>query len=157
MKNSKWLRRLLLLPLMMFGVSAVSFPADAPPTKESTAAPAKKTGAQSTKKTKKTTPRKFTGNISALDTKTGAVSVKGSSDEKNFMTKDAAKDALERLTVGDRVRVVYAEKDGKSVATSVRRLKLPQSKAKTTAQNAKSTTAGEQKQSKEKEKTKPGA
>ena len=154
MKNLKWMRRLLLLPLMMFGVSAVSFAADAPAAKESTAAPAKKTAAQTTKKTKKATPRKFTGNISALDTKTGAVSVKGSSDEKNFMTKDAAKDALERLAVGDRVRVVYSEKDGKAVATSVRRLKLPQSKSKTTPPNAKSTTTGEQKETKEK--TKPG-
>ena len=154
MMNLKWKRRLLLLALMMFGVSAVSFAADAPTVKESTAAPAKKSGAQSTKKTKKATPRKFTGNISTLDTKTGAVSVKGSSDEKNFMTKDAAKDALERLAVGDRVRVVYSEKDGKAVATSMRRLKLPQSKSKTTAPNAKSTTTGEQKEIKEK--TKPG-
>jgi len=154
MMKMKWARRMLLIPIVMFGVSAVSFAADAPPTKESTAAPAKKTGAQTTKKTKKATPRKFTGNISALDTKTGAVSVKGSSDEKNFMTKDAAKDALERLTVGDRVRVTYSEKDGKAVATSVRRLKLPQSKSKTTAPNAKSAPTGEQKETKDK--TKPG-
>ncbi len=78
MMNMKWARRILLIPIIMFGVSAVGFAADAPAAKESTAAPAKKTGAQSTKKTKKTTPRKFTGNIFALDTKTGAVSVKGS-------------------------------------------------------------------------------
>ena len=152
MKNLKWMRCLLLLPLLMFAVSAVSFAADVPAAKELTAAPTKKTGTQSAKKTKKVTPRKFTGNISALDTKTGAVSVKGSSEEKNFMTKDAAKDALERLSVGDRVRVTYSEKEGKDVATSVRRLKLPPSKSKTTAPNAKS---GEQKAAKEK--TKPGA
>jgi len=117
-------------------------------------APAKKTAAQSTKKTKKAAPRKFTGNISSLDTKTGAITVKGSSEEKNFMTKDAAKDALERLTTGDRVRVLYSEKDGKAVATSVRRLKLPQSKSKITAPNAKSTTTDAQRETKEK--TKPG-
>jgi ribosomal protein S1 len=154
MMKMKWARRILLIPIIMLGVSAGGFAADAPATKESVAAPAKKTGAQSTKKTKKATPRKFTGNISALDNKTGAVAVKGSSDEKNFMTKDAAKDALERLTVGDRVRVVYSEKDGKAVATSVRRLKLPQSKSKTTAPNAKTTTTDEQKETKEK--PKPG-
>ena len=154
MKNLKWMRCLLLLPLLMFAVSAISFAAEVPAAKESTAKPVKKTGAPSAKKTKKATPRKFTGDISALDTKTGAVSVKGSSEEKNFMTKDAAKDALERLSVGDRVRVVYSEKDGKEVATSVRRLKLPQSKSKTTAPNAKSTTTGEQKAAKEK--AKPG-
>jgi ribosomal protein S1 len=154
MMKMKWARRILLIPIIMLGVSAGGFAADAPATKESVAAPAKKTGAQSTKKTKKATPRKFTGNISALDTKTGAVAVKGSSDEKNFMTKDAAKDALERLTVGDRVRVVYSEKEGKAVATSVRRLKLPQSKSKTTAPNAKTTTTDEQKETKEK--PKPG-
>jgi len=154
MMKMKRALHILLMPIIVFGVSAVGFAADAPAAKESVTAPAKKTGAQSTKKTKKTTPRKFTGNISALDTKTGAVSVKGSTDEKNFMTEDATKDALERLTVGDRVRVVYSEKDGKTVATSVRRLKLPQSKSKTTAPNAKSTTTGEQKETKEK--TKPG-
>jgi len=151
----KRMRRLLLVPIMMFGFSAVSFAADAPAAKESSAAPAKKTGAQSTKKTKKATPRKFTGNISAVDTKTGAVSVKGTSGEKNFMAKDAAKDALERLAVGDRVRVLYSEKDGKAVATSVRRLKLPQSKTKPSAPSAKSKTAEPQKETKEK--TKPGA
>lgn len=150
--NMKWMRRLLLVPIMMFGVSAVSFAADAPAAKESSAAPAKKTGAQSTKKTKKATPRKFTGNISAVDTKTGAVSVKGTSDEKNFMTKDAAKDALERLAVGDRVRVLYSEKDGKAVATSVRRLKLPQTKAKNSVSTAKSKSTDKQLDSKEKAK-----
>ena len=154
MKKLRSMRRLILLLLMMFGVSAVSFAADAPAAKELTVAPAKKTAAQSTKKTKKAAPRKFTGNISSLDTKTGAVTVKGSSEEKNFMTKDAAKDALERLTTGDRVRVLYSEKDGKAVATSVRRLKLPQSKSKITAPNAKSTTTDAQRETKEK--TKPG-
>lgn len=153
--NMKWTRRLLLVPMVMFGVSAVSFAADAPAAKESSAAPAKKTGAQTTKKMKKATPRKFTGNISTVDTKTGAMSVKGTTEEKNFMTQDAAKDALERLAVGDRVRVLYSEKDGKAVATSVRRLKLPRSQTKPSAQNAKSESADQQKGTKEK--TKPGA
>ena len=153
--NMEWMRRLLLVPILMFGVSAVSFAADARAAKESLGAPAKKTEAPSTKKTKKATPRKFTGNISAVDTKAGAVSVKGTAGEKKFMTKDAAKDALERLGVGDRVRVLYLEKDGKAVATSVRRLKLPPSITKTSTPSAKAKTAVQQKETKEK--TKPGA
>ncbi|MBM2806170.1 MAG: hypothetical protein HW419_4063 [Deltaproteobacteria bacterium] len=153
--NMKWMRRLLLVPILMFGVSAVSFAADTRAAKESLGAPAKKTEAPSTKKTKKATPRKFTGNISAVDTKAGAVSVKGTAGEKKFMTKDAAKDALERLGVGDRVRVLYLEKDGKAVATSVRRLKLPPSITKTSTPSAKAKTAVQQKETKEK--TKPGA
>lgn len=153
--NMKWMQRLFLVPMLMFGVSAVSFAADTRAAKESLGAPAKKTEAPSTKKTKKATPRKFTGNISAVDTKAGAVSVKGTAGEKKFMTKDAAKDALERLAVGDRVRVLYLEKDGKAVATSVRRLKLPPSITKTSTPNAKAKTAVQQKETKEK--TKPGA
>jgi len=51
--------------------------------------------------------------------------------------------------------VLYLEKDGKAVATSVRRLKLPPSITKTSTPSAKAKTAVQQKETKEK--TKPGA
>ena len=151
---TKSIVRSLLAPLLMLSLIGSGFAAEKPAAKEPAAAPVKKTGASTAKKTKKATPRKFTGNIAAVDAKTGVVLVKGSAEEKKFMTQEAAKDALERLHVGDRVRVLYSEKDGKAVATSVRRLKLPQIKTQTSTPNPKSKTADQQRENKEK--TKPG-
>jgi hypothetical protein len=58
-----------------------------------------------------------------MDAKAGTVSVRGTSEEKTFTTQDAAKDALEIVTVGEHVRVTYSEKGGKLVATSMKRMK----------------------------------
>jgi len=114
------------LAIFLSGVSiaAETPPITAPPKENATTPPTKKKAT----KTKKPKVQKFVGNISAVDIKSGAVSVKGTTDEKNFITQDAAKDALERLAVGDRVRVQYTDKDGKLMTSSVRRVKLPQSK-----------------------------
>ena len=79
--------------------------------------------AKRTSATQATKPQKLTGEITAMDAKAGTVSVKGASGEKSFMTQDAAKDTLEIVKVGERVRVTYSEKDGKSVATSMKRMK----------------------------------
>jgi len=128
------IHKLLAAPLFALLLSGLAFGAETPsskdPPKESDkTSPAKK----KTNKPKKPKVQKFVGNISSVDAKTGAVSVKGSAGDKSFITQDAAKDALERLAVGDRVRVQYSEKDGKLAATSVRRVKLPQSKTKPSA------------------------
>jgi len=126
--------QLLSMVFLAFYLNGVGLAAETAPMKEpATKVPAKETAkpAQAKKKTakaKKPKIQKFVGNISAVDTKTGAVSVKGTDAEKNFITQDAAKDALERLAVGDRVRIQYSEKDGKLAATSVRRVKLAQTK-----------------------------
>ena len=69
----------------------------------------------------------------------GTVSVKNDASEKNFTTQDAAKDAIERLTVGDRVKVVYSEKEGKLVATSVRRLKVKNADSTKSSKNSTNT------------------
>lgn len=135
------IHKLLAAPLFVILLAGSSFGAETPASRDTkvesakTAQPKKKTT-----KAKKPKMQKFVGNISAVDTKTGAVSVKGTAAEKNFVTQDAAKDAVERLTVGDRVRVQYSEKDGKLMATSVRRVKLPQTKAKPTDESAKNKT-----------------
>lgn len=73
--------------------------------------------------TKATKPQRLKGEITAMDAKAGTVSVKGTSGEKSFTTQDAAKDTLEIVKVGEHVRVTYSEKDGKSVATSMKRMK----------------------------------
>ena len=132
---------LLLAPLFVILLAGLSVGAETASNKNATkdsakTAPPKK----KTTKAKKPKVQKFVGNISAVDTKSGAVSVKGASAEKNFVTQDAAKDAVERLTVGDRVRVQYSEKDGKLMATSVRRVKLPQTKTKATEESTKKKT-----------------
>ena len=144
------IHKLLAAPLFVLLLSALAFSAETPTSKES-AKESAKTAPSKKKNTKAKKPKvqKFVGNVSSVDTKTGAVSVKGSAGEKNFMTQDAAKDALERLAVGDRVRVQYSEKDGKLAATSVRRVKLPQTKTKASAPNPKAKTPDQQKQTKD--------
>ena len=78
---------------------------------------------KTTSATKTTKPQRLKGGITSLDAKAGTVSVKGTSGEKSFTTQDAARDTLEIVKVGEHVRVTYSEKDGKSVATSMKRMK----------------------------------
>jgi len=130
------MHKLWAAPLFALLLAGLSFGAETPSTRE----PAKESAKTAPVKKKATKPKKpkvqkFVGNISSVNAKTGAVSVKGSAGEKSFITQDAAKDALERLAVGDRVRIQYSEKDGKLAATSVRRVKLPQTKTKPSAPN----------------------
>ena len=107
-------------------LAAESAPANnAAPESEKKAAekkPAEKK-AKTTSATKTTKSQRLKGEITALDAKAGTVSVKGTSEEKTFTTQDAAKDALEIVKVGEHVRVTYSEKDGKLVATSMKRMK----------------------------------
>ena len=136
--------RLFSVALLSLFLSGVGMAAETSPNKEPPKDSVKKpTTPKKTTKTKKPKVQKFVGNISSVDTKSGAVSVKGTAGEKNFITQDAAKDALERLTVGDRVRVQYTEKDGKLMTASVRRVKLPQTKPPEETSKSKSTKANE--------------
>ena len=80
--------------------------------------------AKTTSATKTTKPQRPKGEITAMDPKAGTLTVKGTTEEKSFLAQDAAKDFLERLKVGERVRVIYSEKEGKMVTTSVRRMKV---------------------------------
>src|SRR6266702_12466 len=93
-------------------------------------------GADSTPNNKTQTPtrQRFKGEVMSLDAKAGTVDVKGTNGEKSFVTQDAAKDSLEVLKTGERVRVTYSEKEGKLIATSLARLKI---KTKTAAKNQK--------------------
>jgi hypothetical protein len=109
------------IPFLTVALWGVGIAAENPPAKNPPAAGEKKAAPE---KAKKPGSQKFQGAITALDAKAGTVSVKSDASEKNFTTQDAAKDAIERLTVGDRVKVVNSEKEGKLVATSVRRLKV---------------------------------
>jgi hypothetical protein len=143
-----WNRSLTLAPILVLCFAITGATAESPASKATTAQTAIKPAPK--KSPKQLKPQKFVGNISAMNAKTGAVVVKGTAAEKSFMAQDNAKDALERLAVGDRVRVQYSEKDGKLLATSVRRMKMPQIKSKSGTQTAKTKTAGAAKDPKEK-------
>ena len=70
----------------------------------------------------------YRGKISAMDARAGTLSVSGSAGEKRFIVQDAAKDAVERLAVGDNVRISYTEKNGKLTAISIRRTNASRTK-----------------------------
>jgi hypothetical protein len=140
----------LLILILAFCLAGTVIAGENLTSKESSSESAKKPPPKKVSKTKKPKAQKFVGNITAIDTKTGAMSVKGTAGEKNFTAQDIDKEALERLVAGDRVRISYAEKNGKLVASSVRRLKLAKSKTKPTPQISKSKTEDLQKETKEK-------
>ena len=123
------LARMFLIVASALCLSVAGFAAEKTPAKPPSTAPIQKSQPKNTKSAKTPKALKYRGDISAIDAASGVVSVKGQAGEKQFMTQDAAKDAVERLSVGDNVRVIYSEKDKKLVASSVRRLKAKQVKA----------------------------
>lgn len=122
------LARMFLVVASALCVSVAGFAAEKTPTKSPSTAPMQQSQPKKTKTAKTPKALKYRGDITALDTASGVVSVKGQAGEKQFVTQDAAKDAVERMSVGDNVRVIYSEKDKKLVATSVRRMKVKQVK-----------------------------
>ncbi len=63
---------------------------------------------------------RITGEIVSLDAKAGTLTVKANGKEMSFAADTkGAKSALEKVKVGDRVRISYTEKDGKLIAHSV--------------------------------------
>jgi hypothetical protein len=113
---------LTVLVLAGYATGAV-LAAESAPAKNAASESEKKPAEKRAKATTATKPQRFKGEISAMDAKAGTVSVRGTSEEKTFTTQDAAKDALEIVTVGEQVRVTYSEKGGKLVATSMKRMK----------------------------------
>ena len=124
--------RTFLIVASTLCVSVAGFAAEKTPAKAPSTAPIEKSQPKTTKTAKTPKALKYRGDISAIDAASGVVSVKGQAGEKQFVTQDAAKDAVERLSVGDNVRVIYSEIDKKLVATSVRRMKAKQVKAAAT-------------------------
>ncbi|MBM4262175.1 MAG: hypothetical protein FJ145_12190 [Deltaproteobacteria bacterium] len=125
--NRTW----LLTPLLTLALYGLAVSAESAATKTAPA-PSSETK-EAPRKTKKPTALRFRGQITALDAKTGTLSVKSDVSEKNFSTQDSAKESIARMTVGDRVKVTYTDKEGKLFASSVRRLKVKN--ANTTTKN----------------------
>src|SRR5436853_4489858 len=63
--------------------------------------PNKKTAPSKENKTQTPTRQRFKGEVMSLDAKAGTVDVKGTNEEKSFVTQDAAKDSLEVLKTGE--------------------------------------------------------
>jgi hypothetical protein len=56
---------------------------------------------------------RFRGSVTALDTKAGTLKVKSRNDEKSFLIGDKIKSSFDKVKVGDRVRLTYADEGGK--------------------------------------------
>lgn len=133
-----WLPKLFWAALIAVFLQGAALAGETPLAKEAAKESAQKSPSKKKPaKAKKPRVQKFVGNVAAVDSKNGALSVKGSEATKNFTTPESAKETLERLAVGDRVRLQYSEKDGKLQATMVRRVKLPQTKKKSATPGAK--------------------
>jgi hypothetical protein len=70
-------------------------------------------------KSEKAKTTRITGEVTSVDSKAGTLTVKTKDKETNLTAGPKAKDSLEKVKVGDRVRVSYTEKDGKMIASSI--------------------------------------
>jgi hypothetical protein len=110
--------RVFIIALTTLTFNGLSFAQAKPATPATPATPSaeKKTGT-----TEKAKTNRVTGEITSLDAKAGTFAVK-EKDKEVKLTADSksAKSELEKLKVGDMVRVSYTEKDGKMIASSVK-------------------------------------
>ena len=84
-----------------------------------------------------------TGEVTSVDAKSGQLTVKAKDKDLNLMAESkSAKNALDKVKVGDTVRVTYTDKDGKMVVSSVK----SESKGMSKSEERKSATKPEKKQ-----------
>jgi Cu/Ag efflux protein CusF len=109
--------RVLVIALTSLAFSGVSFAQAKPATPATPATPA----APAMEKSEKAKTNSVTGEVTSVDVKAGTFTVKGKDKEINLVADSkSTKAEVERLKVGDTVRVSYTEKDGKIIARSVR-------------------------------------
>jgi Cu/Ag efflux protein CusF len=114
--------KILVLALTTFSFSALGFAQAKPATPATPATPAAPAMEKKTEmKSEKAKSHRVTGEVTSLDAKAGTFAVK-EKDKEIPLTADSksAKATLEKLKVGDMVRVSYTEKDGKMIANSVK-------------------------------------
>jgi Cu/Ag efflux protein CusF len=114
--------KVLVIALTSLAFSGVSFAQAKPATPATPATPAAPAMEKKTEmKSEKAKTNGLTGEVTSVDAKAGTLTVKAKDKEIN-LTADSksTKAALEKLKVGDTVRVSYTEKDGKMTATSVK-------------------------------------
>ena len=104
---------------------------------------AERTGKSSAEKSSKAKSGTATGEVTSVDAKSGQLTVKAKDKNLDFMAESkSAKNALDKVKVGDTVRVTYTDKDGKMVASSVK----AESKGMSKSEERKSSTKAEKKQ-----------
>ena len=121
--------KLFLVPLVALAFATVSFAQATPATPATPASPAKKTEV----KAEKPKATHITGEVVSLDAKAGTLTVKTNGKEMSFTAgAKGAKSALEKVKVGEQVRISYTGKAGKLIAHSVAKAKT-ESKGKSEA------------------------
>jgi Cu/Ag efflux protein CusF len=109
--------KVLVIALTSLAFSSVSFAQAKPATPATPATPT----APAMEKSEKAKSNRLTGEITSVDVKAGTFTVKGKDKEINLVADSKnSKAEVEKLKVGDTVRVSYTEKDGKMIARSVR-------------------------------------
>jgi hypothetical protein len=132
MKPSKVLVAIALLVVALYGIASA---AENSSTKTPPAAGETKSAPMKAKKAKPAA-QKFRGAVTGVDSKAGTLSVKSDADEKSFIAQDSVKESIERLTVGNRVKITYTEKEGKLFASSVRSIKIKNADATKTKKDS---------------------
>ena len=130
MKNAL---RVLVVVLTTVAFSGVSFAQAKPATPATPATPPAPAMEKKTEmKSEKAKTTHITGEVTSVDSKAGTLTVKTKDKETNLIADSNAKGALGKVKVGDMVKVTYAEKDGKMLASSIAGVKAKKS-AKATA------------------------
>ncbi len=123
--------RLVLVPLFVLAFAGLSFAASSET--PSSSAPEKK-AEKVEKKATKSKVSKATGEVTAVDSKAGTLTVKAQDKDMNFTAESkSAKNALNKVKSGDNVSVSYTEKEGNMVIRSVSKAKA---KAKAKSKSA---------------------
>jgi len=109
--------KVLVIALTSLAFSGVSFAQAKPATPATPATPA----APAMEKSEKAKTNGVTGEVTSVDVKAGTFTVKTKDKDINLVADSkSTKAALEKLKVGDMVRVSYTEKDGKMIVSSVK-------------------------------------
>ena len=130
MKNAL---RVFVFALITVAFSGISFAQAKPATPATPATPPAPAVEKKTEmKSEKAKTTRITGEVTSVDSKAGTLTVKTKDKETNLTADSNAKGALGKVKVGDMVKVTYAEKDGKMLASSIAGAKAKKS-AKATA------------------------
>ena len=79
-----------------------------------------------------------TGEVKSVDAKAGTLTVKVKDKDVNLTAESkSAKSSLEKVKVGDMVKVSYTDKDGKMTATSISAVKGSEKKAEPAMEKSK--------------------
>jgi hypothetical protein len=109
--------KVLVIALTSLAFSSVSFAQAKPATPATPATPA----APAMEKSEKAKSNRATGEVTSVEVKAGTFTVKAKDKEINLVADSkSTKAEVEKLKVGDTIRVSYTEKDGKMIARSVR-------------------------------------